>query len=230
MAEQQDERLPFRIRGSLQTLLALQLIDPDHPRLLPELEAKLAHAGQFYRDAPLLLDLAAVRARPPIDLARLVGDLRRLGLHPVGVQNPSPPWREAAEQAGLAIFGPGTQPPERRAHTPRGRSAMVVDRPVRGGEQIVAREGDLVVLGPVGHGAEIAASGHVHVYAPLRGRAFAGIDGDPAAMIFCDRLEAELVSIAGVYLVAEEFEPAVSGARVHIRRRGEALVITPCGA
>ena len=212
----------------MQTLLALQLLDPEDPAFFSELVAKIAYAPDFYRDAPILIDVGPVRGRPPIDLEAFITELSRHRLRPVGLVNASPPWREAAQAAGLAVFPEGAEPPAKRPVAPtRAGAAMVVDRPVRGGEQIVAREGDLVVLAPVGHGAELAAVGHIHVYAPLRGRAFAGIEGDERAMIFCDRLEAELLSIAGVYTVAEEMDPRLVGARVRIQRRGEQLVVTP---
>jgi septum site-determining protein MinC len=69
----------------------------------------------------------------------------------------------------------------------------------------------------------------VHVYGTLRGRAFAGIDGDESAMIFCDQLDAQLLSIAGVHLVSEEIDPQLIGRRVRVRLDGERLVIQAAG-
>jgi septum site-determining protein MinC len=80
---------------------------------------------------------------------------------------------------------------------------MVIDRPLRSGQQIYARGGDLVVLAAVNAGAEVIADGSIHIYAPLRGRALAGASGDAGARIFTTRFEAELVSIAGVYRTFE---------------------------
>lgn len=80
---------------------------------------------------------------------------------------------------------------------------MVVNRPLRSGQQIYARGGDLVVLAAVNAGAEVIADGSIHIYAPLRGRALAGASGDAGARIFTTRFEAELVSIAGVYRTFE---------------------------
>ncbi|MCS6781243.1 MAG: septum site-determining protein MinC, partial [Geminicoccaceae bacterium] len=99
--------------------------------------------------------------------------------------------------------------------------------PVRGGQQVSCPDGDLTVLAPVGHGAELVAAGHIHVYGALRGRAFAGCDGDEKAMIFCDQLEAELLSIAGVYLVAEDIDARLVGRRVRVWSDGERLVMAP---
>jgi septum site-determining protein MinC len=84
-----------------------------------------------------------------------------------------------------------------------GQSAMVVDKPLRSGQQVYARGRDLVVLAMVNPGAEVMADGHIHVYAPLRGKAIAGAKGDTSARIFAASLEAELVSIAGVYRTSD---------------------------
>ena len=225
------ERPPFQVRGSVHTLVTLRLLEPDHPELLARLVEKIAYAPDFYRDAPVVLDVAPVAARPPMDLEAFCRQLREHRLVPVGIQNASPPWMEAARRAGLARFGEGghgaaPSPRPRPAPAARG-AAHTVTEPVRGGQQIVATAGDLVVMAPVGHGAEVAAVGHVHVYGPLRGRAFAGIEGDEGAMICCDRLHAELLSIAGVYMVAEEMDPALLGRPVVVRRRGERLLVEP---
>ncbi len=81
--------------------------------------------------------------------------------------------------------------------------SKLVTKPVRSGQQIYAQGGDLVVLAPVSHGAELLADGNIHIYAPLRGRALAGISGDESARIFCSSLEAELISVAGHYIINE---------------------------
>ncbi len=92
---------------------------------------------------------------------------------------------------------PAPQPPPVVAST--GTPTLVIDRPLRSGQQIYARGGDLVVLAAVNSGAEVIADGSIHIYAPLRGRALAGASGATSARIFTTRFEAELVSIAGVY-------------------------------
>ncbi|MFP4127363.1 MAG: septum site-determining protein MinC, partial [Alphaproteobacteria bacterium] len=92
-------------------------------------------------------------------------------------------------------------------------------------QQVYAAGGDVVCLAPISNGAEVIAAGHVHVYAPLRGRVFAGFEGDRRAMIFCDRLEAELVSIAGAHLVSDDFPAAARGKRARIRLAEDGLVV-----
>jgi septum site-determining protein MinC len=104
--------------------------------------------------------------------------------------------------------------------------ARLVTQPVRSGTQIYARGGDLVITATVSPGAEIAADGNIHVYGALRGRALAGAGGDREARIFCSRFEAELVSIAGRYLVSEQLPPEQHGLAVQIALVEDALTIT----
>lgn len=227
---------PFQVRGSLQTLLSLRLLAPEDPSFMALLLDKVAHAPDFFRQAPIVLDVGPIAAREPIDLAALVERLKEHRLMPVGIQNGSPAWNEAAALAGLALFGAGGVGGGRAAGAPAAvqavapptprAPAMLVTEPVRGGQQVQAPDGDLVILGQVGHGAEIAATGHIHVYGPLRGRAFAGMGGDERAMIFCDQLQAELLSIAGVYMVNEELDSALLGKRVRIGCAGDRLFVT----
>ena len=94
----------------------------------------------------------------------------------------------------------------------------VIDRPLRSGQQVYARGGDLVVLAAVNAGAEVIADGSIHIYAPLRGRALAGASGSTAARIFTTRFEAELVSVAGVYRTFEGGVPdQLSGKPVQVQ-------------
>ena len=87
------------------------------------------------------------------------------------------------------------------------------------------RGGDLVVTAPVSAGAEIMADGNIHVYGVLRGRALAGAGGNVEARIFCSRLEAELVSIAGRYLVSDQLPPEQRGQPVQIALVDDRLTI-----
>lgn len=76
---------------------------------------------------------------------------------------------------------------------------MLIDRQLRSGERIYASGGDLIIVGNVGHGAEVIADGNIHVYGQLLGRAIAGAKGDSAARIFTTHLDPQLVAIAGIY-------------------------------
>jgi len=105
---------------------------------------------------------------------------------------------------------------------------LIVDKPLRSGQRLYARGGDLVVLAAVSFGAEVIADGSIHVYAPLRGRAMAGARGDTTARIFSTCLEPQLVSIAGIYRTTETPLPAdVVGQPAQVRLDGEKIIVEP---
>src|SRR6202042_2970352 len=139
------------------------------------------------------------------------------------------PHPEAAPGAGLASF-PQTAAGQPRsapaAAPPPAPKTRLITEPVRSGTQIYARGGDLVVTAAVSPGAELVADGNIHVYGALRGRALAGASGDSSARIFCTRLEAELVSIAGRYLVSEQLPPETRSFPMQIALVDDQLTIT----
>lgn len=203
-----------------------------------DLAEQIRRSPRFFLNAPVVLDLkdAAEFARDA-EFAEAREILRRHTLTLVGVQNALPAQIEAAAEAGLASFAPNAAQPSRRAPPDRAQSAAppapapaaaktrLVTQPVRSGTQIYARGADLVVTAAVSPGAEIMADGNIHVYGALRGRALAGAGGDVEARIFCSRLEAELVSIAGRYLVSEQLPADQRGLPVQIALVDDRLTI-----
>ena len=143
-------------------------------------------------------------------MAALAALLSRFNLQLVAARGGNKAQMAAARTAGLitlsdesmapvAVSAPATS----SARTP----TLVITRPVRTGQQIYAKGGDLVVMALVSAGAEVIADGDIHVYAPLRGRALAGAKGDTSARIYTTCLEAELVSVGGVYRTLDETLP-----------------------
>ncbi|MGE9763977.1 septum site-determining protein MinC [Pseudomonas sp. PDM20] len=142
---------------------------------------------------------------------------------------PEKPVDTAAETTAEAQEATAEAAPEKPAEPPAPvvRPTKLVTTPVRGGVQIYAAGGDLIVLAPVSPGAELLADGNIHVYGPMRGRALAGVKGDTSARIFCQQLAAELVSIAGNYKVAEDLRRSPQwGQAVHVSLSGDVLNIT----
>lgn len=228
---------PFQIRGANFTLLTLKLSEPTAPDFFTKLEAALAVAPSFYRNAPIVLDLSGASDQELVDLVTFCHGLRQLALYPVGFTGGSSNWERAALRAGLSVFPPGGSRPFTETETARSRPAApppvkrpvsrIVTDPVRSGQQIYVQQGDLIVMAPVSRGAELLAEGHIHVYAPLRGRAVAGMGGDTEARIFCHKLDAELISIAGIYQVNEQIDASFIGKSVQIRLCEEKLVFEP---
>lgn len=244
--EQMLGKLPVRngpaiqIRGTTQTVLCLRILDPLSASWHESLLEKVAHAPDFFHRAPIVVDLAAFGEADPAQLSGIVDRLRDMRLVPVGVQNGNQGWNDQANVLRLAVFTPQSEnkaaqskpslptkknDPEPVKPPPAAKTKCIV-LPVRGGQQIMSNA-DMIVTAPVSPGAEIAASGNIHIYAPLRGRAFAGTGGDENAMIFCDSLNAELVSVAGIHKVNEEFEQSVIGKRCRIFLKDQKLKIEP---
>jgi septum site-determining protein MinC len=233
------------VQGAHFTVMVIRIGDIADPEFERALEAQVARSPQFFANAPVVLDLKGNlgfhRAADFIELRKM---LRRVALMPVGVQNADSDQQRAALEASLAAFA-GTPshrrapqaaasdpapepaalaPPPRPADATTARS-MLVTEPVRSGTQLYARGGDLIILRSVSAGAEIIADGHIHVYGTLRGRAIAGAMGDSTARIFVDRLEADLVSIAGRYLVSDKIPPEHVGQRAQIMLQEQRVVI-----
>lgn len=133
----------------------------------------------------------------------------------------APQPQPVPEPEPAPVAAPASAPQAAPAPTAR---TMIVDTPVRAGQRIYARGADLVIMAAVNNGAEIIADGSIHVYAPLRGRALAGASGNTEARIFTASLEAELVSIAGVYRTFENgHSPELAGKQVQVRLNGERI-------
>lgn len=213
----------FQLKGGLFALTSIQLLNPSLAPLSEQLDHKLQQAPKFFNNAPIVLDLQKVnRKNVFIDFMKLKKIIESKNLIPVGIKNGSAEQNIDAIAAGFAILQENVKESEREKEKKQSiptesvvhhseeahirSTSKVITEPVRSGQQIYARGGDLIVLAPVGHGAELLADGHIHVYAPLRGRALAGVTGDHTARIFCQSLEAELISIAGSYQISEDIE------------------------
>lgn len=223
----------FRLKGSLFTLSVLQLLNTDKIKFTQQINELIEKAPKLFHRAPIIIDLTQL-AKPSdnIDLLYINSQLQLHGLIPVGVKcNKAPELIKAAIAAGLAVFpeqhttkAESTPQEKKTLEEPQAveklpktqHASKIITKPVRSGQQIYAQGGDLVVLAAVGAGAEILADGHIHVYGPLRGRALAGIKGDTSARILCQNLEAELISIAGHYLISEYLKPPVDPGFIQI--------------
>jgi septum site-determining protein MinC len=235
------------VQGALFTVMVVRAGMLRDTAFEEELQQQVGRSPRFFLNAPVVLDLKDSEGFTTEEAFLDAGEaLRRHTLALVGVQNALPEQISAAAGAGLAVFAPNsTQPSRRAAQAVMGQAtaasaaimpagtmqsarppARLITEPVRSGTQIYARGTDLVVTAAVSAGAELVADGHIHVYAALRGRALAGASGDVEARIFCSRLEAELVSIAGRYLVSEQLPPEQRGSAVHIALVDDQLTVT----
>ncbi|MEZ0307353.1 MAG: septum site-determining protein MinC [Ramlibacter sp.] len=205
----------FEIKSANLPLVALLLKSTDLAALATELAARFGDIPDFFDHDPMVLDLSPLREQQDaaIDFDALTKLLRGYRVMPVAARGGSEAQMEAARKAGLAPAAEAWMPDQVRhdkatdvpapVAEPPPTTALVIDKPLRSGQQVYARGRDLVVLSMVNPGAEVIADGHIHVYAPLRGKAIAGARGNTEARIISLCLEAELISIAGVYRTSE---------------------------
>lgn len=233
----------FEIKSAQLPLVALMLKTSDWNVLAADLAQQFGPVGEspeFFDHDALVLDFSQLAADTPVqDLIPLLVVLRSCRLVAMAIRGASPAWVASARALGL-VEAPVDTPRVRPAGVPpvltqtvvqevreitrevvreiQGPVTMVVDKPLRSGQKVYARGGDLVVLAMVNQGAEVVADGNIHVYAPLRGKAMAGASGNTNARIFSLCLEPELISIAGVYRTSENpLAPEVHGKPAQVR-------------
>ncbi len=208
------EKAPvFQLKGSMLALTILELSVNDPECLDTQLAEKAEQAPQFFHDAPIILALDKCEpSAEPLDIAQIIAVCRKHGLHPLALRTEDATQLAQAKLLDLPVM-PSSGARERPIGVtaaveapaePSGIPAKIITQPVRSGQQIYAKNTDLIVMAAVSAGAELLADGNIHVYGPLRGRALAGINGNTAARIFCQQLGAEMLSIAGQYKLAED--------------------------
>lgn len=195
---------------------------------LAEIDATLERSPGYFVGKPVVLDLAAVDLSRPA-IAHLVLSLEKRSIRILGIEGVEserltsnmPPLLTGGRHCAIQQVEPEkveVKPPP---------TSLLLDTPVRSGQSIYFPDGDVTVLGSVGSGAEIVAGGSIHVYGTLRGRAMAGVNGNSAARIYCQRIEAELLAIDGYYQTAEELDAALRTRPAQAWLEGDIMRITP---
>ncbi|RWU17724.1 septum site-determining protein MinC [Pseudomonas alkylphenolica] len=240
-----DSAPVFQLKGSMLAITVLELAQNNLEGLDRQLAAKVAQAPNFFSNTPLVLALDKLPATEgAVDLPGLMRICRHHGLRTLAIRANRIEDIAAAIAIDLPVLPPSgarerpvepepevKKPEPAPAPVPEPEPAIkptkIITTPVRGGQQIYAQGGDLVVVSSVSPGAELLADGNIHVYGAMRGRALAGIKGNTRARIFCQQLTAEMVSIAGQYKVSEDLRrDPLWGAGVQISLSGDVLNIT----
>jgi septum site-determining protein MinC len=231
-------RLSFEIKSTSLPLIALHLKSTDLRRLSDDFAHRFGDMPEFFDEDGIVIDLSHLQTpdislhspgfETPLDFSVLKSMLHNYRLRPLAVRGGNARQIAAAMAAGL-VHAPDQLPPRSDTSAPvkatpiqqPARSvlpsmptgALVIDKPLRCGQQVYARGRDLIVMAMVNAGAEIIADGHIHVYAPLRGKAIAGAQGNTDARIFAMSLDSEMVAIAGIYETGDR--PAYQGGHGH---------------
>jgi len=195
---------------------------------LEEIDATLARSPGFFVGKPVVLDLSAVDLSQSA-IAHLVTSLEQRNIRVLGIEGVDathvttsmPPLLTGGRHCVL------TQTEPRKPDAKPKPTSLLLESPVRSGQSVVFTDGDVTVLGSVGSGAEIVAGGSIHIYGALRGRAMAGVNGNPAARIYCQKIEAELLAIDGYYQTAEDISAMLRNRPAQAWLDGEIMRITP---
>lgn len=245
-AKQTAASKSFEIKSAQLPLVALLVHTTDWQQLQHDLLAAFGPQGDspdFFDHDALVVDFSALPPDTPVDdIVPLLRTLRQCNLMPVAMRGASDSWMQAAQELGLCKAEPEVHRQFKSAPASEtaavevqevvrevvrevpGPATMVVDKPLRSGQKVYARGGDLVVLAPVNPGAEVVADGNIHVYSSLRGKAMAGARGNANARVFALSLDPELVSIAGVYRTSENpLAPDVRGKCAQVRLSNDGL-------
>lgn len=238
----------LELRSGSYTLPTLRLFDSDVDQIQQQLKEKIDQAPSFFINSPVVLDLQELK-QAELDLKRLVKEISDLKMCVSGVRGGSPELHALASECGLAVLAIGAtklvEPattseqinlPEAKKDTedepqePEPADVIMftsetMTMPIRSGQRRYTRHGDLIALAQVSEGAELMADGNIHIYGTLRGRALAGVQGDTSARIYCRNLQAELVAIAGHYLVSEDIDDQYLNQPVQIYLTDQTLVI-----
>lgn len=248
----------FELKSAQLPLVALLVKTTDMSVLGSQWAAQYGNHPDFFDHEPLVIDLTPIASQPDAlpDFKALIAMLKQHRVSAIAVKGGSQAQMVAALAAGLvaspdavvlqgktpmgSVTPVAAAPPSvPKAVAPSMSSApaqvlppLLVDRPLRSGQQVYAKGRDLVVLSIVNAGAEVIADGDIHVYAPLRGKAMAGVRGNVNARIFTLSMDAELLSIAGIYRTSEmPLPPEVKGrttmVSLHSGPEGDKLLLSP---
>ena len=239
----------FDFKSATLSLEAFLLRTANLTSLSQALTERFGSTPDLFNGEPVVIDLSHLASLElNVNFPELIALLARFKLKAIAVRGGTVAQTQSAQNAGL-IEAPESHahaarvetvvqevvrevirevPVEVPVHVPMAASTMFIDKPLRSGQQVYAKGGDLIVLAAVNHGAEVIADGSIHVYAPLRGKAIAGAKGTTEARIFSICMEPELLSIAGTYRTTDTpLPPDVTGKPAQIRLEGDRLVFDP---
>ena len=216
----------FQLKGSVVTTFILELYQYSFDVFAQQLKDKVSQAPTFFDQSSIVISLDKVDDEvTELDLNQLLKLCREFGLQPMAFKCTDPRFLPAIKSTGLTLLSetaarssnnepavPVSEPvavkPDETAKVDLHKS-KIITQPVRSGQQVYAEGGDLIILSHVSEGAEVLADGNIHVYGNLRGRALAGVKGNTSARVFCKNMEAELISIAGVFMLGDALREKV---------------------
>ncbi|WP_107688212.1 septum site-determining protein MinC [Neisseria wadsworthii] len=237
----------FDVKSARLDALALQI----HTNDLGKIDQALKQRATQYKELnmPLLLDVQDFDNPADLNVGGIASLIRSHGLVLAGLHHEHEQWSQIATKHGLPFCQIGganssdipqtkiqqtetiTEVRQQPQATVISKPTVFVSSPIRSGQQVYAENGDLIITGMVSKGAELIADGNIHIYGPMRGRALAGASGNRNARIFIHSMQAELVSVAGIYRTFEQDLPAhLNHKPVQVYLQDDRLIISAIDA
>lgn len=226
----------FQLKGSVVTTFILELYQYSRENFIQQLKDKISQAPDFFFQSSVVISLEKFDSSADIDFVELLDICRQYDLQPMAFKSVDERFKAAIKAANMPLLADAasrdavkdtvveTRVVEEKTEC---RRSKVISRPVRSGQQVYAEGCDLIILSQVSEGAEVMADGNIHIYGSLRGRALAGIKGDTQARVFCQKLEAELISIAGHFKLSESLDKTVWGQAAQVYLDEQTLHVEP---
>ncbi|MEJ5065297.1 septum site-determining protein MinC [Erwinia sp. MYb375] len=223
---------PIELKGSSFTLSVVHLHHTDPETVRKAIQEKVSQAPAFLKNAPVVINVSSLTRE--VNWRQMQQAIAETGLHIVGISGcKDEQLKRMIARSGLPVLNEGKEqkfsadsaPPVAIPVEQPAIKTRLISTPVRSGQQIYAKNCDLIVTSSVSAGAELIADGNIHIYGMMRGRALAGASGDKQSQIFCTSLSAELVSIAGNYWLMDQIPAEFFGKASRLCLKDGALTI-----
>lgn len=235
------QKVALEFKSTSLTVPVLLLHSNDVEQIEQQLHEKIMQAPEFFKNSPLLIDLQKLNNQNlGIDVEEIIALVRNQAFMPIGIRGGTEKQNHDALAMNLPVHSmhgintamndkptPKTLPVPEAEEIKQAEPIVenkLITQPIRSGQRVYAK-GDLIVTATVSAGAEIMAEGNIHVYGTLRGRALAGVLGNVESRIFCSDLQAELISIAGIYQLSDDLSPETAHKPVQISLDNQTLII-----
>jgi septum site-determining protein MinC len=205
----------LKLRGRLVASHQIPITTLDQNDFHEQLLETIKNAPALFKNAPCILDTSTLQAiENEQSLSDIMTICKKAGLVPYAITSNNQEHREFAESLQLAWLDFKSKAP--KSNKSETLTTKIINTPVRSGQQIYAKDAHLIIMNQVSAGAEVAADGNIHIFGALRGRAIAGASGNTEAQVICQQMLAELISIAGTYVVQDDFPQGDGAAQCYL--------------
>ena len=220
----------FELKVSLMPITIMRIKRANIHHIQQEMHHRMTQAPMLFRNIMMVVDLSQCQDMITRDfLDNLIEFLQQQNIIFSGLQNPTPEQRSIAAAAGIPLFNLQENIPSQHDQLNKRLPTLILRTHIRSGQHIQAHSRDLIIFGSVSQGAEVMADGNIFIYGSLRGKALAGISGDKTTCIYCKKLDAELVAIAGHYRLSHNMPPIQTKDLIQIRVNTDELLFEEIG-